>query len=344
MLIDHGADLDLPDPDRVSPLLLAVLNSNWDIAELLIEAGADVDQWDIYGQSPLYAIASRAQDADRTSIDPLNESSGLDVMRMMLEAGANPDMQLFMRPADQNGAGISRGSTPLHAAAGANDLEAVELLLAHGAEVNLNDADNESALMLAVQGRGGGFFGPAPRRDREAIVAIMRALHEAGADVNANAMYHHLARLRGGTALHYAVRAGLGYAIDELVSYGADVNIKDPDGLTALDYAMARGYIPFLQMREPPRLDLAEKLRGYGADVELPEEPYWEPVGPPVYYEATVWPLDPSVPSRSYEDMQPSAFLAEAVESLEYPGTPQPERGHDEASLDAGETTRASLR
>jgi ankyrin repeat protein len=321
ILIAHGVDVDLPDPDRVSPLLLSILNANWDIARLLIEAGADVDQWDIYGQGPLYAIASRRQNMSRTSIDPLNETTGTDVMRMIIERGANPNMQLFMRAADQRGGGASRGTTPLHSAAGAGDLEAVKMLIAAGADVNLNDADNESAMMFAASARG------------PDGAAILGELHAAGADVNANALYHHLQRTRGGTALHYAVRAGAPAAVDALISFGADLDIKDPDGLTALDYAMARGYIPFLQMRQPPRLDLAEKLRAAGAAVELAEEPYWPPVGPPIGYEATIWPLAPDVPSRTYEDRQPSPFVVEAVQNLQYKGTPQPALG-DQALLD----------
>jgi ankyrin repeat protein len=312
VLIRHGVDVDLPDPDRVSPLLLSILNGNWDISRLLIDAGADVDRWDIYGQSPLYAIASRREMTARTSIDPLNETSGTEIFRMLLEKGANPNMQLFTRPSDQRGAGVSRGFTPLHAAATTGDLEAVRLLIAHGADVNLNDADNESALMLVMLSR-----------DERTALAIMDELHAAGIDVDANALYHHLQRTRGGTALHYAVRAGWGKAIDALVSYGIDVDIKDPDGLTALDYAMARGYIPFLQSRQPPRLDLASKLREHGATVELDAEPDWPPVGPPIGYEATIWPLAPTLPSRTYESLEPSAFVIDAVENLRYTGTPQ---------------------
>jgi len=97
--------------------------------------------------------------------------------------------------------------------------------------------------------------------------------------------------VRGGTALHYATRMGWKKAIEELVSYGADVNAKDPDGLTALDYAMARGYIPFLQQKAPVREDVAKVLRGAGATAELAKTPDWPPVGPPIGYEATIWPL-----------------------------------------------------
>src|SRR5690606_30142363 len=44
VLLENGADINLPDPDGVSPLLVAVMNANWDLAHQLILAGADVNQ------------------------------------------------------------------------------------------------------------------------------------------------------------------------------------------------------------------------------------------------------------------------------------------------------------
>src|SRR4029077_18585538 len=43
VLVRKGADINLPDPDGVSPLLLAIMNSNWDLAKQLIDAGADIN-------------------------------------------------------------------------------------------------------------------------------------------------------------------------------------------------------------------------------------------------------------------------------------------------------------
>jgi ankyrin repeat protein len=54
-LLDAGADINKPDPDNVSPLIMALLNMRFDIAKLLIERGADVNQWDYWGRTPLYA-------------------------------------------------------------------------------------------------------------------------------------------------------------------------------------------------------------------------------------------------------------------------------------------------
>src|SRR5690606_41222909 len=42
ILVRHGADLNLADPGGVSPLVIALINGNFDIAKRLIEAGADV--------------------------------------------------------------------------------------------------------------------------------------------------------------------------------------------------------------------------------------------------------------------------------------------------------------
>jgi len=48
VLVRNRADVNLPDPDGVSPLLVAIMNANWDLAKQLILAGADVNEWDMY--------------------------------------------------------------------------------------------------------------------------------------------------------------------------------------------------------------------------------------------------------------------------------------------------------
>ena len=74
VLLKNTADIDLPDPEGVSPLLVAIMNANWDLAKQLILAGADVNQWDIFGEAPLLtAVDLRNRvDGGRASIDPTN--------------------------------------------------------------------------------------------------------------------------------------------------------------------------------------------------------------------------------------------------------------------------------
>src|SRR4029079_13866302 len=155
VLLRSKTDINLPDPDGVSPLLLSIMNSNWDIAKQLIAAGADINQWDIYGESPLFtALGQRNQlSGGKGANDPLNQTTGTAIVNLLLERGANPNMQLFFRPANLNGATNTRGSTPLIRAANAADQAMVKLLLQHGADAKIYMADRQTPIMAVIAGR-----------------------------------------------------------------------------------------------------------------------------------------------------------------------------------------------
>jgi ankyrin repeat protein len=355
VLIRHKVDVDLPDPSGMSPMVIAMLNSNWDIAKRLIEAGADVNEWDIFGQAPLHVAIGNMRSRGNNNpldMDKPNKATGREVVQLLVERGANPNQQTYYRAAGRGfnvgfGAGTGRGTTPFLVACAGGDLDVVKLLLAHGANIRLATADGQGPVILAVGSRSGGTGNPGPvaatvapeaapgataeippavsggtrARGGAAAAAASSApaptmaaaapapanptielidyLVAHGADLNLMAKRHFLQRTRGGSALHYAVRAGNRDVMAELIKLGIDVNAKDEDGLTALDYAMARGYIPFLQMRQRPRQDLADILRHAGANVELAKTPDWPPQSPPiatVVYDAVIWPVDPVGP------------------------------------------------
>jgi ankyrin repeat protein len=283
VLLAKGADIDLADPDGVSPLHLAVMNANWDLAKKLIDAGASVDQWDIFGASPLFtAVGSRTRtDGGRASIDPPNQASGLNIVRLLLDRGANPNMQLFFRPANVRGSTNTRGSTPLIRAANNNDMEVVKLLLEHGADATLYMADRQTPIHAALAGRA---------NEKDAL-ELIRVLHEAGTDVNVVALIVHIEEVRGGSALHYAVRKRYKEVIRLLASYGADMNLKDQDGLTALDYTQSRGFMPFMALQTPLFEEEAALLRELGATVLMPKAPEWPVLGPPQGMWPDIWPV-----------------------------------------------------
>jgi ankyrin repeat protein len=293
VLLRHGASINLPDPDGVTPLHVAVMNANWDLAKKLIEAGGDVNQWDIYGEGPLFAAIGMytRRDGGRASIDPLNQADGPTIVRLLLEHGANPNMQLFFRPANVNGTTNTRGSTPLIRAANAGELELVKLLLEHGADATVYLADRQTPIHAVLAGR-------TPESN---ALEIVRVLHAAGTDVNVVALVNHREEIRGGTALHYAVRKRYKDVIRELASYGIDMNAKDQDGLTALDYTKSRGFMAFMALQTPSFEDEAALLREFGATVEMPHEPKWPVLGPPQGVWADIWPLgEPRVHAPVY--------------------------------------------
>lgn len=282
-LLAKGADIDLPDPDGVTPLHVAIMNANWDLAKKLIDAGADVQQWDIYGEAPLFtAVGGRSRnDGGRASIDPPNQATGLEIVQLLLERGANPNMQLFFRPANLNGATNTRGSTPLIRAVANNDLEVVKLLLEKGADATVYMADRQTPIHAALAGRA---------NEKDAL-ELIKILHEAGTDVNVVALVVHMQEIRGGSALHYAVRKRYKDVIRLLASYGADLNLKDQDGLTALDYTQSRGFMPFMANQTPLYEDEAALLRELGATVMMPKDPRWPVLGPPQGMWPDIWPI-----------------------------------------------------
>ena len=283
VLLESKADINLPDPDGASPLLIAVMNANWDLAKRLIEAGADVNQWDIFGETPLLnAINLRNRiDGGRNSIDPLNRTTGLEIVKTLLERGANPNMPLFFKPANAPGAMNTRGVTPLIRAVFNGDMDVVKLLLANGADATMTTADRQTPIHAALAGRA-----PEPQ-----LVEMIRLLHKAGADVNVVALVNHQEEIRGGTALHYAVRKRYKTVIKELASLGIDMNAVDQDGLTALDYTQSRGFMPFMALQTPVFTEEATILRELGATKLMDRSPQWPVLGPPQGVWEDIWPL-----------------------------------------------------
>src|SRR5690606_26763505 len=168
-------------------------------------------------------------------------------------------MQLFFSPANVRGSTNTRGSTPLIRAAANADREVVELLLAHGADATVYMADRQTPIHAVLAGRAS---------EPEAL-ELIRILYTAGTDVDVVALVHHQQEVRGGTALHYAVRKRYKEVIKALASYGIDVDAKDQDGLTALDYTQSRGFMPFMALQTPPYAAQAALLRDLGATVML---------------------------------------------------------------------------
>jgi ankyrin repeat protein len=292
VLLDNKADINLQDPDGVSPLLLAILNTNWDLAKQLILAGADVNEWDMFGEAPLFtAIGLRNQVGAKASIDPLNETQGAAIVRMLLDRGANPNMQLFFRPANVKGSTNTRGSTPLIRAANNADMEMVKLLLERGADVNLMMADRQTAMMAVLAGRA-----PEPQ-----ALQLLQVLHDAGADINVIALINHREESRGGTVLHYAVRKRYKEVIKKLAEWGVDMNAKDQDGLTALDYTQSRGFMAFMANQTPLYKEEMALLRQLGATEELKRRPEWPVLGPPQGIDLDIWPIgEPAVHAPVY--------------------------------------------
>jgi ankyrin repeat protein len=277
------ADLNLADPDGTTPLVLALMNGHWDAAKLLIESGADVDQWDFYGQSPLYVAVDikTIESGGRVELPTYDKATAHDIIQLLLEKGANPNLQLKLRPPFRNvpqdrlaDPMLTTGATPLLRAAKAGDADSVKLLLDHGALVDLRNVLGHSPLMAAA-GSGRGNVPTRGRSKTEAqALETIRLLKGAGADVNARAV-------EGDTAVHGAAIKGWNEVIKLLASAGANLDVADKDGMTPIDYALARYPLNYLEPKPVPHESTAALLKSLGATQETPNPPAWPPKGVP---------------------------------------------------------------
>jgi uncharacterized protein len=289
-LVAAGADKDLEDPERITPLNMALLNLHYEFAAFMITAGADVDKWDLFGRSPLYMAADTStlpmKGNGAVAVLPSEDSvTALDVARLLLQKGANPNLQLKRRPPyrdvpqDRGGDTIlAQGATPLLRASRAGDAPLVELLLKNGALVDLPSKEGVTPLMAAAGVEFGDRVTRGRNRTNDGVLATMKLLLDAGANINARmvtepgrnpadglsqASQFAVAQRRPGqmptaaavphqTALHGAAQRGFTPFVKFLAERGADLEAKDAGGRTALDLARGVGVAGVRQASREP--------------------------------------------------------------------------------------------
>jgi ankyrin repeat protein len=260
-LLEAGADINQPNPDGVTPLMVAIDNFRFDSARLLLDQGANPHTWDWWGRTPLYvAVDMNTYNARAPRQAASAETVGLDIIRLLLEAGVNPNPQLNMHRPGRGGNSsrfvddlLTTGATPLLRAAIGHDTAAVRLLLEHGALVDLPNVMGVTPLM------GAAGMGVSPRDRRLNVdgdvqtraIATLELLLAAGADVNARvtdiesrtariARISSMTERQGQTALFGAVKFGWARVVELLLAHGADATVTDALGKSPLDAALGR--------------------------------------------------------------------------------------------------------
>jgi ankyrin repeat protein len=253
-LIAKGADVNVPTPEAVTPLMIALDNDNNDVAKLLLDHGANPSVWDWYGRTALYIAVDRKDGGSsggglKVSIDASHSSrfTSKDIIKFLLDANVDPNTELRMhRPTRGGYTGRfsdplqDLGATPLLRAIIGNDMEVVQLLLAKGASPNIN-AMGVTPFLVAAGAGGGQRGGPV---GNGAAFALLDVLLQHGADVNAQVTSTKTYSMRiartpstneGMTALHVAAQAGRADLVRYLLEKGANPEIVDSNGRKAID-------------------------------------------------------------------------------------------------------------
>jgi ankyrin repeat protein len=230
-LLKQRADVNLPEPDGMTALHWAVRANDTETAQLLIRAGANVKAANRYQITPLSLAATNGNPA---------------LVEMLLKTGADP-----------NGS-LPDGETVLMTAARTGNVPTVKILLAHGANPNAKEStQGQTALMSTAM---------------ENHVAAAQLLIEAGADVDARSVELNFPAFKWGvggmvstslpkggwTALMYAARQNARETARALADGGAELNLTDPEGTTALIVAIINAHF-----------DLAGMLLEKGADPNI---------------------------------------------------------------------------
>ncbi|MEO8098738.1 MAG: ankyrin repeat domain-containing protein [Acidobacteriota bacterium] len=245
-LVEKGSKIDLPDPEGVTPLISAIFNAHFDAAKYLLDKGANVDRWDWWGRSPLYLAVdyNTLPHGGRPDQPSLDETLPIDLARILLEKGANPNPQLKLAPpyratgADRGADGmLGVGTTPLLRAAKAQDAAAIQLLLEHGA---MMDLPNNQGMVPILAAAGIGSSDRDTRGNYRALDIQERAIASLESLLQHGALVNGRAGRQQQVPLHGAAQWGWTQVVTYLIGRGANVNVADSRGFTALDYAMGR--------------------------------------------------------------------------------------------------------
>jgi uncharacterized protein len=226
-----GGDLTFPGS---TPLFVATVRGHVPLALFLLDHGADPNVMDA-GFTPLFWAAGRWENGLANPVygfvDPIagipDREAKLKLVKGLLAHGADPNLQMTVRPPTFGGTGTGGyndavGATAFVVAANAADVEMMRLLLAAGANPHLVTKTNSNAL-LAATGLNRG-IGEIVDNEDQALAAVTFLL-DLGVEPRAVTTFNE-------NALFGPAYRGWNRMLELLIAKGADVNVVSKAGVT----------------------------------------------------------------------------------------------------------------
>jgi ankyrin repeat protein len=234
LLLDAGADINAPTGgDRSSPMVVAIINGQYDLAMTYLQRGANPSLASDDGVGPLFAALNNEW-ALRTwypqpTAGAQQRASYLQLMEALLKAGGDPNARtvshIWYAAYNTGRMGVEfSGATPFWRAAYALDVEAMRLLVRYGAD------PNSPTMSYGAARRPNDQSGLAPTPPGGPHVPPFHAASGVGYGTSRVAQQHR--------HVPDGWMPAAKYFLEELK---VDVNMRDADGFTALHHAAARG-------------------------------------------------------------------------------------------------------
>ena len=249
-LLEYSADVNLPGHKNFTPLLLASSAGGLEISRLLVQHGADVNARTLTGWTPLiFALIG----------------DKVDIVHLLLDNGA-----------DVNSV-CDEGLTPLLLAIHCHDgIDVLELLLEHGADFNICDEDGQTLVDIASK-KGlhevayflSDFIAAATPLDGtiNPTPSTLKRYHRTPKELELEGSSGGARPFGGETtklSLYTASGNGQYDLVRSLLDGGSDVNARYKNRMTALHVASYKG-----------KLEVAKLLIERGADLDSRSRAGW---------------------------------------------------------------------
>ena len=237
VMLDAGVDINYPDIDGTSALVVAIMNKQYTFAKFLLDRGADPNVTDVKGRAALYAaIDMRNEDWSALPSRKLEDPyPSLSLIEAILAKGGKVDAKLTRNLPGRSGmdAGdttLDEGTTPLMRAARSGDAATMRLLLKAGADPKLTTKEGTNAMQFAA---GVGYRDKQTKGTEAEALESLKICLDLGMDINQP-------NSKGETALHGAASRGADTIVRYLVDHGAKLDAKTSRGFTPLDVALGK--------------------------------------------------------------------------------------------------------
>jgi ankyrin repeat protein len=296
LIAKHPQHVNPRSHSTASPLIAALMRSQFDVAELLYNHRAKINFRD-ETRSTLLHVASQIPDHVAPVVKILEWllEHGADVhardendktpLHHAAEKGHLDTVQTLIMHKSDIKARDRDGRTPLHVAVDRRFIEVVHMLIEHKANVNSRDKKGKTPLHVAVHRQHFDISrvliehkASVNERDEAGRTPLHLAAMWEHPDI-AQMLIDHRANVNGGddegmTPLHVAVHHGRHHVVRTLIKHNANLNVRNSKGHTPLNVARDRDQHDIAQMlrEHSTRIKIQASLGRVALSVELDGE------------------------------------------------------------------------